>query len=117
MTHARRALRRVGSAFRRHSTRALLASAVALGSLCASASLARAADNTIRQPGDHPHYLFEIEPHLDLAWFDYVGYAGLGYDAGIGLGLRATVIVAQNGFIPTINNTVGIGFGGDFIYF
>jgi len=94
--------------------RAVLPALVAFAAiLCLSRTAA--ADNTIRQPGDHPNYLVEIEPHLDFAWFDYAGY-GIN-DVGIGLGLRATFIIVKNGFIPTINNTVGIGFGGDYIYF
>jgi hypothetical protein len=76
---------------------------------------AHAEDNTIRQPGDHPNYVVEIEPHLDFAWFDYAGY-GIN-DVGIGLGLRATIPFLRNGFIPTINNTAGIGFGFDYMYF
>jgi hypothetical protein len=78
--------------------------------------MAQAGESTIRQPGDHPHYAIEIEPHLNLAWFDYAGY-GLGTTAGIGLGARFTIPIVYNGFVPTINNSVGIGFGGDWVYF
>jgi hypothetical protein len=96
--------------------RAAIASLFALASFSARSRVARAEDNTIRQPGDHPNYAVEIEPHLDLNWFDNVGY-GFGGDAGIGLGLRATIPIVKNGFIPSINNTVGIGFGGDILFF
>jgi len=81
-----------------------------------AAGRAAYAQDTIRSPGDHPNYAVEIEPHVDLNWFDNVGY-GFGGDAGIGLGLRASIPIVQNGFIPTINNTVAIGFGGDAVYF
>jgi hypothetical protein len=96
--------------------RAAIVSLFALAALGARSRVAHAEDNTIRQPGDHPNYAVEIEPHLDLNWFDNVGY-GFGGDAGIGLGLRATIPIVKNGFIPSINNTVGIGFGGDLLYF
>jgi hypothetical protein len=90
----------------------VIAAFLAITCLCRHAG---AEDNTIRQPGDHPNYYVEIEPHLDFAWFDYAGY-GIN-DVGIGLGVRATIPIVKNGFIPTINNTVGIGFGFDYIYF
>jgi hypothetical protein len=77
---------------------------------------AQAGDNTIRQPGDHPNYAVEIEPHLDFAWFNYAGY-GIGSNGGVGLGARFTIPIVKNGFVSTINNTVGIGFGGDWVYF
>jgi hypothetical protein len=97
--------------------RAAFSIIVALMTVAALQRAAEAADNTIRQPGDHPNYVIEIEPHLDLAWFDYAGYAGIGSTAGIGLGARFTIPLVKNGFVPSINNTVGIGFGGDWIYF
>jgi hypothetical protein len=100
----------------RSPSRAAFAVIVAFLLLGALSREAKAGDNTIRQPGDHPHYAVEIEPHLDFAWFDYAGY-GIGNTAGIGVGARFTIPIVRNGFIPTINNTVGIGFGGDWVYF
>ncbi len=100
---------------RRPRTKLVVALFAALLALT-TASVAQAQDNTIKQPGDHPNYFVEIEPHLDLAWFTYAGY-GFGTDVGLGLGLRATIIIVKNGFVPTINNSVGIGFGGDVVYF
>ena len=72
----------------------------------------------IKYPGDHPIYRFDAEPH------GLLGFAGpLGYSGAFGAGFRGTVIVADNGFIKTINNSVGIGFtasnswkGGDTVY-
>jgi hypothetical protein len=80
---------------------------------------AEAGDNTIRQPGDHPNYAIEIEPHMDFAWFDYAPYnaPGLNSSPGVGLGARFTIPIVKNGFVTTINNTVGIGFGADWLYF
>jgi hypothetical protein len=99
----------------RNPARAVLVTLFAIA-FAISASRAARADETIRQVGDHPNYTFEIEPHLDLAWLGYDFYAA-GAEVGLGLGARATIIIVQNGFIPTINNTVGIGFGGDLFYF
>jgi hypothetical protein len=96
--------------------RAAVAVVVAFVAVSAASRAAEAGDNTIRQPGDHPNYPIEIEPHLDFAWFDYAGY-GFGTTAGIGVGARFTIPLTKNGFVPTINNTVGIGFGGDWVYF
>ncbi len=71
------------------------------------------ADAQIKQPGAHGRYSVELEPHALLWWgshgHDYWG----GGDEGLGLGLRATIPIVENGFIKTINNSVGIGFGLD----
>jgi hypothetical protein len=72
----------------------------------------RAADaqSIIKRPGDHPHYAFEAEPHLLL------GFAGPFDDRGkghLGVGFRGTIVIVQNGFVKTINNSVGISFGAD----
>jgi hypothetical protein len=101
----------------RNPERAVFASLFAIASITAASAPARAQSDIIRQPGEHPNYAVEIEPHFDLAWLPFAGYAGIGTDAGIGVGLRATIPIVKNGFIPTINNTWGIGFGGDIIYF
>lgn len=64
----------------------------------------------IKRPGDHPQYVFEAEPHLLL------GFAGpfKEKDKGhLGVGFRGTIVILNNGFIKTINNSVGITFGAD----
>jgi hypothetical protein len=71
---------------------------------------ALAADNTITRPGDHPSYAVEVEPHLLLGWGD--AYASYGY----GLGARFSIPIVQNGFVPTINNSVAISFGVDWMH-
>ncbi|MGH7272675.1 MAG: hypothetical protein ACREJ3_19770 [Polyangiaceae bacterium] len=71
-------------------------------------STARADERSvIKDPGDHPSYVFEAEPHFLL------GYSG-PYDNGgsPGIGFRGTFHIA-NGFVPSINDSVGIGFGAD----
>lgn len=64
---------------------------------------------TIRQPGRHPKYRLEIEPHLDFTPFvDGGGSAG-------GVGARVTIPLLDEGFIAGLDDGVGIGFGGDFL--
>ena len=84
--------------------------AAPLVSLLALPSVAFA-DDTIKHPGDHPHYSAEIEPHVLLGW-------GNGYGStGIGIGGRVSIPIVQDGFIKTINNSVAIGFGLDFVHY
>jgi hypothetical protein len=77
-------------------------------------SRALADTSIIKNPGDHSRYVFEPEPHLLVGWLDAPGVAS---GAGIGLGFRGTVILVNNGFIRTINNSVGIGFGIDWVHY
>jgi hypothetical protein len=69
------------------------------------------ADDTIKHPGDHPHYAFEIEPHLLLGWGSDYG------TTGVGIGGRVSIPIVQDGFVKTINNSVAIGFGLDFVHY
>ncbi|HEY3234473.1 MAG TPA: hypothetical protein VGJ84_07140 [Polyangiaceae bacterium] len=75
--------------------------AVALLAWCGKASADR---SVIKLPGDHPDYVFEAEPHALIAPFKGVKF---------GVGFRGTIEIVDNGFISSINNTVGIGFGLD----
>ena len=59
----------------------------------------------ISKPGAHPKYLLDIEPHL---FAHRTGNAA-------GPGVRGTLILVDNGFVPTINNSVGIGVGLDYL--
>src|SRR6516165_3675288 len=76
--------------------------------LALSAGVARADEHSIiRTPGDHPNYIFEAEPHI------LVGFGGPFDDNGdFGVGFRGTVHLT-NGFVSSINDSVGIGFGID----
>jgi len=65
---------------------------------------AHADTSTIKQPGAHPDYVFEAEPHALIAPFD---------ELRPGVGFRGTIELVDNGFISSINDTVGIGFGAD----
>lgn len=66
---------------------------------------ARADEVVIDQPGVRTPYAFEAEPHVLLEPFDLPPLPGAGF--------RGTVELLENGFIPQINNSVGLGFGGD----
>jgi hypothetical protein len=85
------------------SLRPLLAAATALA-IGVAAPSAWADTSTIKIPGAHPDYVFEAEPHALVAPFD---------EFRPGVGFRGTIELVDNGFIKTINNTVGIGFGVD----
>jgi hypothetical protein len=92
--------------------------AAVLAAVCAAtlgvAAEASADTLVIKRPGAHPHYAFEAEPHILLGFIDPPGAAtGSGY----GLGFRGTFEVVDNGFISSINNTVGIGVGLDFVHY
>ncbi len=81
--------------------------AMGLASLSASSATA-GEQSVIRDPGDHPSYIFEAEPHV------MVGFAGPFADHdNFGLGFRGTFNIA-NGFVPSINDSVGVGVGFDF---
>jgi hypothetical protein len=97
----------IRSAPRRHH----LVLAASLSLLPLSFAVPASADDTIKHPGDHPSYSVEIEPHVLLGW-DNV-YAGSAF----GIGGRFTIPIVQNGFVPTINNSVGIGFGLDVMFY
>ncbi len=66
------------------------------------------AQSVIKQPGNHPNYTVEIEPHLALQWANR-----LGNNEGIGPGARFNIPFVHNGPIKTINNSMGITFGLD----
>jgi hypothetical protein len=71
-----------------------------------------AEDLVIKRPGAHADYTVEVEPHLDFAFF--LPSAG---SSGFGGGARLTFPVVHNGFVPKINNSVGIGLGVDWIHY
>ena len=90
----------------------IAAAALAVVAVVAVPRSARADESVIRVPGDHPAYRFEAEPH------GLLGYAG-PFDRGgvdLGAGFRGTIIIVDKGFISSINNSVGIGFGGDIFF-
>lgn len=65
----------------------------------------------IRQPGNHPNYTLEIEPHLAFQWTQHYGSGD-----GIGPGVRVNVPFFHNGPIQKINNNMGMTFGLDITF-
>ncbi len=88
-------------------------SAAALAVIAAIAFAPRQAkaDDTIRRPGDHPSYGVEVEPHVVFGW------GGPYAPGGFGLGGRLSIPVVQNGFVPTINNSIAVSFGLDWVHY
>lgn len=80
------------------------AGAVTLLGVCSEAR----AQSVVRQPGNHPDYAFEIEPHLAFQWMNRHGV-----DSGFGPGARFNIPFMHNGPIKSINNNMGISFGLD----
>jgi hypothetical protein len=92
----------------------LLAGCAAFSGAVVAAMPARADQSVIKRPGAHPDYVFEAEPHLALTFFDG---PGRDLDNGFGPGFRGTIEIVDNGFVKTINNSVGIGFGLDWLFY
>lgn len=90
----------------------LVALAVALLGVCLAPSAA-ADTSTIKRPGAHPRYTLEAEPHFSIGVGNAPGPAG---GNGFGPGGRVTLELVDNGFVSSINNTVGIGFGADLLF-
>lgn len=70
----------------------------------------------IKQPGDHPSYRYELEPHLNFGFWRWGWHKGPHDNFGnpeLGAGFRATIKIVDPGFVPKINDTVGITFGAD----
>lgn len=67
------------------------------------------AQSIIKNPGDHPDYKVELEPHLALGW------GHLYHGNGFGLGGRVGINIVNNGFVKSINNNVAISFGLDWL--
>jgi hypothetical protein len=87
-------------------TRFRAASALAALAAAGWSSSAAADQMVIKFPGLHPDYVFEAEPHVLVTPFS-------GFMPGVGF--RGTVNVLDNGFIRSINNSVGISFGVDWV--
>jgi hypothetical protein len=66
----------------------------------------------IKQPGAHPLYGAELEPHLVVQWDTYAPCSNDGF----GPGMRVAIPFLDNGPIPRINNNMAIGFGLDWAH-
>jgi hypothetical protein len=85
---------------------------VALLFVAAFSTLAATGRAQIKQPGAHPKYSVELEPHFVLSWSNHFW----GGD-GAGVGLRASIPVMEDGPVPSINDNLAIGFGFDWAHF
>jgi hypothetical protein len=90
---------------------------LAVGSLVVLAAPSALAATTIRNPRQHISYKVELEPHLNFGFLRY-RYFGSAPRNGFffpefGAGFRATIPIVDPGFVPSINDSVGITFGGD----
>lgn len=88
--------------------RSRLLAAVAFAAVTAVGTSAEA-QSIIKNPGDHPDYKVEMEPHLNFGW------ASRWATNGFGAGARFSIPVVKNGFVPTINNSVAVSFGLDYL--
>jgi|CZKU01.1.fsa_nt_gi hypothetical protein len=70
--------------------------------------------STIERPGDHVPYSVELEPHLAFGVSDP---PGAGTQSGFGAGVQASFELAHNGFVGSINDSVAIGVGADFLHY
>jgi hypothetical protein len=68
------------------------------------------AQSTILRPGDRPAYTVELEPHLAVAPLEP---PGTGTGSGVGVGFRGTIEIVPDGFIPRLNDSIGLGIGFD----
>lgn len=78
--------------------------------LCVSSFLTSHTKAQIKSPGAHQMYSVELEPHALVQWDVDPG------DEGLGLGMRASIPVIDNGPVTTINNSFAIGFGLDWAW-
>lgn len=70
----------------------------------AALTLTTTAQAQIDREGAHERYTVELEPHLVLQHTD---------NDGIGVGLRASFPIIDNGPVTTINNSLALGVGLD----
>lgn len=91
---------------------------LAAGALVVLAAPSARAATTIKNPRQHINYAVELEPHLNFGFFHYRDYGLRGRDPyysylEFGAGFRATIPIVDPGFVPSINDSVGITFGAD----
>jgi hypothetical protein len=93
---------------RLHAT--VLCTAFALGLVAFASSAHARNDRVIRDSRTPIGYDFELEPHLLLG----PDPPGPGVGSGVGIGVRGSVVVAPDGFIRNVNDSVAVGVGLDF---
>lgn len=93
-------------------TRAPLAlSAVVLGAAALFVSNDASAVSIIKDPNP-PKYSVEIEPHLNINFFDW-DYYGTSF----GPGFRIGIPIAGPAFVKSINDSIAITFGADLMHY
>jgi hypothetical protein len=73
----------------------LVAAAISTLAFCMSGS-AHADNLTIKQPGNHPNYGFEAEPHALIGVFNLPGQ---GEGSAFGVGFRGSIVIVDNVFV------------------
>jgi len=97
----------------RRSTRRVLPAAL-VGALMLAAGAAQARDGYIIQDRRAPFdYTAEIEPHLVFG----SAPPGRGAGSGLGVGVRASFVIAPDGFLRDVNDSVAIGVGLDYAHY
>lgn len=86
---------------------------LALLAFVLTSGVSQAAFAQIKSPGQHAKYSAELEGHLVFQWTndEWVN------DDGLGLGMRASIPVIDNGPVSTINNNFAVTFGLDWAHF
>jgi hypothetical protein len=74
------------------------------------------AESIVKEPGVHPSYRVELEPHFLFQPLE-PPRVEVGAGPGFGPGVHVAIEFLDNGPIPTINNTMALGFGLDWIHF
>jgi len=90
------------------STRSLVAFATCVSALLGTSPCV--GGDTIKHPGDHISYSVEVEPHVLVGWTASTNEGGL-------VSRALSIPIVQNGFIPSINNSVAISFGLDLLWY
>jgi len=88
---------------------AAFSAAAALGLLCSIANAQLRDEVVIRDARAPLNYELEIEPHIVVG----TNPPGAGQGYGVGLGVRGTLLILPEGFLPRVNDSVAIGFGFD----
>jgi hypothetical protein len=70
-----------------------------------------AAEGDVASGAAPASHRFEIEPHVALG----TAPPGFGIGSGIGAGLRASVAILPNGILPSVNDSLAIGVGLDYV--
>jgi len=89
-----------------------LSAVVASVALLSIASSDANAASIIKNPNP-PKYGVEIEPKFNVGFLNAWDYGGNSY----GPGVRFSIPVMSPGFIKTINDSIAISFGADFVHY